>query len=98
MNPALHMTAKQRLTLARVVAVLLVVGISLFIFSIRDRAAELAKFGYPGIFVLSLRANATVILPAPGLLFVFAMGAIFNPIGVALAAGAGSALVELTGY
>ena len=47
---------------------------------------------------LSILANGTVILPAPGVIFVFAMGAIFNPFWVAVAAGAGAALGELTGY
>lgn len=92
------MTAKQRLAAARVIALLAVIGISVYIFSIRDQAQELARYGYPGIFLLSILANATVLLPAPGVLFVFAMGAVFHPIGVALAAGAGAALGELSGY
>jgi membrane protein YqaA with SNARE-associated domain len=84
--------------LARLLALLLVVAISVYIFSIRDQAPALARYGYPGIFLLSILANATVLLPAPGVLFVFAMGAVFNPFGVALASGAGSALGELSGY
>jgi uncharacterized membrane protein YdjX (TVP38/TMEM64 family) len=75
-----------------------VIGISLYTFSIRDQAAELAKYGYPGIFLLSILANATVLLPAPGILFVFAMGAIFNPFWVAIAAGLGAAVGEFSGY
>lgn len=92
------MTPKQRLTLLRILALVVVIAISIYIFSIRDQAEELAKYGYPGIFLLSILANATVLLPAPGVLFVFAMGAVFNPLGVALAAGAGAALGELSGY
>jgi uncharacterized membrane protein YdjX (TVP38/TMEM64 family) len=42
--------------------------------------------------------NATVLIPAPGLAVVFAMGAIFNPVYISLAAGAGGALGELSGY
>jgi membrane protein YqaA with SNARE-associated domain len=95
---SLPLNAKQRQTAARVIALLLVVAISVYIFSIRDQAEELARYGYPGIFLLSFLSNATVLLPAPGVLFVFAMGAIFNPAGVALAAGAGAALGELSGY
>jgi membrane protein YqaA with SNARE-associated domain len=87
-----------RTTIARVLALVLVIAISIYIFSIRDQARELARYGYPGIFLLSILANATVLLPAPGVLFVFAMGSVFNPLGVALAAGAGSALGELSGY
>ena len=43
-------------------------------------------------------AYATVLLPAPGIWIVFTMGAVFPPIGVALAAGAGAALGEISGY
>lgn len=84
--------------LVRLLALTLVIAISIYVFSIRDQAAELAKFGYPGIFLLSILANATVLLPAPGVLFVFAMGAVFNPYWVAVAAGLGAAIGELSGY
>ena len=92
------LTAERRLTLARIMALFVVVALSVFIFSIRDRASELAIYGYPGIFLLSFMAYATVLLPAPGVAVVFTMGSIFNPLGVALAAGTGAALGELTGY
>jgi membrane protein YqaA with SNARE-associated domain len=83
---------------ARILTLLVVIALSIYIFSIRDQAEELARYGYPGIFFLSILANATVLLPAPGILFVFAMGAVFNPVGVAIAAGAGAAIGELFGY
>jgi membrane protein YqaA with SNARE-associated domain len=86
------------LNIVRVLAVLAVIGISVYVFTIRDQAPELAKYGYPGIFLLSILSNATVLLPAPGILFVFAMGAVFNPFWVAIAAGAGAAIGELSGY
>ncbi len=82
----------------RVFALLVVVGITLFIYSIRDRAKDFAALGYPGIFLVALMANATVFLPAPGLAIIYAMGAVFNPLGVGLAAGAGGALGELSGF
>ena len=93
-----HMSSDRRLTFFRILALLIVVAISVIIFIFRDQAEDLAIYGYPGIFLLSFLAYATVILPAPGVAVVFAMGAIFNPIGVALAAGAGAALGETTGY
>jgi uncharacterized membrane protein YdjX (TVP38/TMEM64 family) len=74
------------------------VGITVYIYSVRDRAEEFAAYGYPGIFLIALMANATVFLPAPGVAVIFAMGSIFNPLGVALAAGTGGALGELSGY
>lgn len=91
-------TPKKSTAVLRWLALVIVIAISVYVFSIRDQAEELARYGYPGIFLLSILANATVILPAPGILFVFAMGAVFNPWGVAIAAGLGAALGELSGY
>lgn len=79
-------------------AVLVVIGLSVGIFLLRDRFAELAAVGYPGIFLVSLLGNATIILPAPSLLLVFAMGSALPPVLVGVAAGAGEALGELSGY
>lgn len=92
------MTSNRRQNLIRVLVFCLVIGLTVLIYVFRDQAAKFAPYGYPGIFLFSILANATVILPAPGILFVFAMGAVFNPIGVALAAGAGAAIGELAGY
>jgi membrane protein YqaA with SNARE-associated domain len=84
--------------LFRFLVVFLVLAISVLIFSFRDRFAELAAIGYPGIFLVSLLGNATIILPAPSLALVFAMGSALPPLLVGLAAGVGEALGELTGY
>lgn len=82
----------------RILALFAVVGITLYIYSIRDRVEQFAGFGYPGIFLIALFANATILLPAPGVAVIYAMGAIFNPWGVGLAAGAGGTIGELSGY
>ena len=82
----------------RILALLAVVAITVYIYSIRERVEEFAAFGYPGIFLIALLANATILLPAPGLAIIYAMGAIFNPLGVGLAAGTGGAIGELSGY
>jgi membrane protein DedA with SNARE-associated domain len=82
----------------RILALFAVVAITVYIFSIRDRVEQFAAFGYPGIFLIALLANATVLLPAPGVAVIYAMGAIFNPLGVGLAAGTGGAIGELSGY
>lgn len=98
MNVAISMTPERRLAVTRVIILLVVIVISAYIFSIRDQAEKLAVYGYPGIFLLAFLSYATVLLPAPGVAVVFTMGAVFNPLGVALAAGAGAALGELSGY
>jgi membrane protein YqaA with SNARE-associated domain len=92
------MTPERRTTILRIISFLAVVAISVWIYSIRDKASELAAFGYPGIFIISMLANATVILPAPGVAVVFTMGGVFNPLIVGIVAGVGSALGELSGY
>ena len=88
----------RRITALRAVALLAVIAITVFIYSIRDQAEQLQGYGYPGIFVLSLLSNATIILPAPGIAITFAAGGVFDPLWVGVAAGTGAALGELTGY
>ena len=87
-----------RTNVLRVLALLAVIGITLYVFSIRDRVEEFSQYSYPGIFLVALLANSTILLPAPGIAIIYAMGAIFNPLGVGLAAGTGGALGELSGY
>lgn len=87
-----------RLTAARILSLTLVIAITIYIYSIRDQAETLQAYGYPGIFLLSILANATVLLPAPGIALTFSFGAVFHPLWVAVAAGLGAALGELTGY
>jgi membrane protein YqaA with SNARE-associated domain len=84
--------------LFRFLVIVLVLGISIAIFVFRDRFAQLAAIGYPGIFLVSLLGNATIILPAPSLILVFSVGSALPPVLVGLAAGIGEALGELTGY
>jgi membrane protein YqaA with SNARE-associated domain len=75
-----------------------VLGLSLGIYLLRDRFAAWGALGYPGVFLVSLLGNATIILPAPSLALVFAMGSALPPLLVGLSAGIGEALGELTGY
>ena len=90
--------ASGRLTLIRVLVLLAVIGLSVYIFSIRDEAERFAAYGYPGIFLISLLANATILLPRPGVAIVFAMGSVFEPALVALAAGLGATVGEISAY
>jgi len=92
------MTSDKRQKILRILALVFVIGLTLFLYLNRDRVEELEVFGYPGIFLISLISNATLILPLPGVLFTSAMGAVFNPFFVALAAGSGAAIGETSGY
>lgn len=86
------------LTLARILLLLVILALTFYLYRIRQQAERFAVYGYPGIFLTALLANATVFLPAPGVAVVFAMGNIFSPPAVALAASLGGALGELSGY
>jgi membrane protein YqaA with SNARE-associated domain len=56
------------------------------------------SFGYLGIFLISFIGNASIILPMPTFLVIFAAGAVLNPWLVGIAAGFGAALGEIVGY
>ena len=86
------------INIIRIFAVIFVLAITVYIYGIRDHIREFAIYGYPGIFLIALLANATVLIPAPGVAIVFAMGSILNPFAVAVTAGTGGALGELSGY
>jgi len=82
----------------RILLLILVILITILLFLYQEEIKGLSQYGYAGVFLISVLSNATVIFPLPGVLFTSAMGALFSPIGVAIAAGAGATLGELTGY
>jgi membrane protein DedA with SNARE-associated domain len=76
----------------------LAVAISVTVFYLSRRVEQFAIYGYPGVFLINLLGNATVILPAPSLAVVSIVGTVLNPYLVGLAAGTGAAIGELTGF
>lgn len=92
------MKPDRRLTLLRILSLTAVIAILAALFVFRDQVKKLENYGYVGIFLLSIAANATIIIPLPGVALTTAMGAIFNPVGVAVAAGLGASLGEISGY
>jgi uncharacterized membrane protein YdjX (TVP38/TMEM64 family) len=83
---------------ARILSLLVVIAITVFVYLVADKAPQLAAYGYVGIFIISFLAYATVFFPAPGVLAVSVAGTTLTPWAVGLAAGAGAALGEITGY
>ena len=84
---------------------LLVIAITIGIFYYRERITELGSYGYLGAFLISLACNATIILAAPALPILSAIGVILypvtgpaGPIFVGLAGGIGAGIGETTGY
>ena len=86
------------LTTLRILALVVVVGLSIWLVLNRERIESLAAFGYPGIFLVSALLNASLFLPLPTGVVISMMGAVFNPYLVAIAAGSGSTLGEVSGY
>jgi membrane protein YqaA with SNARE-associated domain len=99
------MESDRRLSILRVLVLIFVIGLTIFIISIRDAISiyigqipQMQGYAYPAIFLISIVANSTIIIPLPGIAITALMGAFFNPLWVAVAAGAGASLGELSGY
>jgi len=89
-----------RKRLVSILMAALAIGIMVGIFLNRDSLSELGGYGYLGAFLISLIANATIILPIPGILILVGMGSVpgLHPVLIGLVAAAGGTLGELTGY
>lgn len=95
----------RRLTLRLVLGVTLIVAVNVLMYALlatgpAQRAIDaLAGWTYPGVFVLSLVANAGIFVPVPYNAIVLQVAASADlPWLVAVAAAAGSALGETTGW
>ena len=78
--------------------VAMVVGLFIYSHCYPERIAEFENYGYLGAFVIALITNATIILPFPGIVLLFALGAAFNPIFIGLASGIGGTIGEMSCY
>ena len=58
----------------------------------------IGKVGYVGVFILGFLSNATIILPAPSWAVTILASTTLHPFFVALAAGMGESLGEITGF
>jgi len=58
----------------------------------------ISKWGYIGIFFVSLISSASILLPIPNFILIFTFGSTLNPFLVALFAAIGSTIGETTGY
>ena len=89
-----------RRLLVRVLTILVVIAITATIFVFRDEVTGFESLGYLGAFLIALVTGATIVLPVPGIVLIFGLAAVpeYSPFLIGLAAGAGSALGEITGY
>ena len=92
------MDPEKRKKILQSLTIIPVIAITLGLYFWHPHLKHLQTYGLAGVFLLSLISNATLILPVPGVVLTSTMATIFPPLGVALAAGTGAALGELTGY
>ena len=79
-------------------SIVLVIVVMVVLYVERAHVAALGNWGYLGAFLIGLIGNATVILPMPSLLLLFALGVTFNPLLIGVVGAAGGTFGELTGY
>ncbi|MDP6495052.1 MAG: VTT domain-containing protein [Dehalococcoidia bacterium] len=82
----------------QILAIVLAVVISALIFTFRDRLGELGSYGYLGVFLISMAANATIGLPMPGWIIIATLGSVMDPYWVGFISALGGTVGELTGY
>ena len=73
-------------------------AICVLIVVFRSEISGLGQYGYVGAFLVPLLCSATVGVPVPGLVIVFTLGAVLNPLLVGVISGVGGTFGETTGY
>ena len=85
--------------LVALILVLVIMGGILWVYwRFPEKIEELEAYGYLGAFLVSAISAATIVVPVPGLIVIFTLGAMLNPWLVGLISGLGGTLGELTGY
>lgn len=86
------------LTALQILGILAIIVGAFWLGTQRELVQRFSQWGYLSSFLISLIGSATVILPAPGLALILALGAHLNPLLLGVVAGIGSGLGELSGY
>jgi membrane protein YqaA with SNARE-associated domain len=93
--------SRWRARLLGLAALVLLTVVSLGAYRVAQALPESPLFlslGFLGVFLLTMMCSATLFLPVPAWGAVTAAGAFLHPVLLGLAAGAGAATGELTGY
>jgi uncharacterized membrane protein YdjX (TVP38/TMEM64 family) len=91
---------KKRLVPILTIVLVIAISAGLFIFNhlYPEKVSDFENYGYLGAFLVGLVANATIILPMPGLVILVAIGTILNPVLVGLVGTVGGVIGEIIGY
>ena len=87
-----------RLRVVPALGLLAVVVLSVALLFVPIDYKALGNYGYLGVFLVTLLATGALVLPVPYLAVIARAGAFLDPTLVALLAGSGAALGEMTGY
>ena len=82
----------------RPLGLLVALAITGLVFAGQEYLQQPDRFGYAGVFMLSLIGNASLVLPLPTFMAAFAGGSVLDPLAVGVIAAAGATIGELTGY
>ena len=91
-------SSRSRAIALLLLTIFLAVGITAVLFIFREKGNELGNYGYLGAFLIGLVTSATVIVPVPGIVVLFALGTTLNPVLVGFLGATGGILGELTGF
>jgi len=94
----LYMNRNAQPKILSIISLILIVFFSILLFFTRSYLKDFDKLGYPGIFIISVLGNATVVFPMPTFMVAFFGGSLYNPALVAFISSIGAGLGELTGY
>lgn len=67
-------------------------------FVFQDKLSEFKSFGLLGIFLINFFGSATIFVPAPAIVSVFAGGVVYAPLAVAVIASLGAAIGDMLGF
>ena len=70
----------------------------MFLYIITNSHSFVNKWGYLGIFIVSLVSSASIIFPVPSFFIIFTFGAIYNPLLVAIVGALGNYIGNTTSY
>ena len=84
--------------LLQFLAISLVLIFCVIIYIFRNSMQGLGGYGYLGAFLLSILCSATIVVPVPGLMVVFTLGGILNPLFLGIVSGVGGTIGEMSGY
>jgi membrane protein DedA with SNARE-associated domain len=90
--------ARQREYIIGFTGLALTIALCVLVIIYWDDVISASRYGYLGVFFVSILSGATILIPVPGLLIVFTLGSILHPAIVGALAGLGEAFGSITIY